>query len=65
VWYAQELGLLGSTAWGELNAKDLYGKAVAYLNCDVGVSGKVSQLQGMAAQVRSRSVAKAALKSVL
>ena len=35
----QELGLLGSTAYAELNAKVLGDKAIAYLNVDSAVSG--------------------------
>jgi N-acetylated-alpha-linked acidic dipeptidase len=39
-WYGvQEMGLLGSTAWGEANAGMLSSKAIAYLNVDSGVSG--------------------------
>jgi len=33
-WSGEELGLMGSTAWGEANAKSLVQKAVAYLNCE-------------------------------
>jgi len=39
-WDGEEYGLLGSTAWGELHASLLSEKAVAYLNVDVGVSGR-------------------------
>eukprot|EP00301_Raphidiophrys_heterophryoidea_P002246 c11052_g1_i1.p1 GENE.c11052_g1_i1~~c11052_g1_i1.p1 ORF type:complete len:704 (+),score=173.11 c11052_g1_i1:37-2148(+) len=38
-WSGEEYGLLGSTAWAEVNAPDLYNKALVYLNVDVGVSG--------------------------
>lgn len=42
-WSGEELGLLGSTAFGENNAEFLQ-NAVAYVNVDVGVSGKLFQL---------------------
>ncbi len=38
-WDGEEYAMLGSTEWGEDNAKDLKTKCVAYLNLDVGVSG--------------------------
>src|SRR5882724_2304218 len=37
-WDAEELGLMGSTEWGEQNAEAL-AHAVAYFNVDVAVSG--------------------------
>jgi N-acetylated-alpha-linked acidic dipeptidase len=37
-WDAEEEGLIGSTEWGEDHAQEL-GKAAAYFNMDVGVSG--------------------------
>jgi N-acetylated-alpha-linked acidic dipeptidase len=37
-WDAEEEGLMGSTEWAELHAKEL-GHAVAYFNTDVGVAG--------------------------
>jgi N-acetylated-alpha-linked acidic dipeptidase len=37
-WDAEEEGLMGSTEWAEMHAKEL-GHAVAYFNTDVGVSG--------------------------
>mmetsp|Transcript_13115 Transcript_13115/g.29976 ORF Transcript_13115/g.29976 Transcript_13115/m.29976 type:complete len:722 (+) Transcript_13115:76-2241(+) len=37
-WSGEEYGLLGSTAWGEVNGGSLK-NALAYLNVDVGVSG--------------------------
>jgi N-acetylated-alpha-linked acidic dipeptidase len=37
-WDAEEEGLIGSTEWGEEHAEDL-GKAAAYFNVDVAVSG--------------------------
>jgi N-acetylated-alpha-linked acidic dipeptidase len=39
-WDGEEYGLLGSTAWAERRAQDLSSRAVAYLNVDVGVSGR-------------------------
>ncbi|CAM9656111.1 unnamed protein product, partial [Discosporangium mesarthrocarpum] len=38
-WSGEELGMLGSTAWGEANAKGILAKAIAYLNVDEAVSG--------------------------
>jgi N-acetylated-alpha-linked acidic dipeptidase len=38
-WDAEEEGLIGSTEWGEDHALDL-GKAAAYFNMDVAVSGQ-------------------------
>ena len=41
-WSGEEYGLLGSTAWGEVNGDGLgpiLRRALAYLNVDVGVSG--------------------------
>jgi N-acetylated-alpha-linked acidic dipeptidase len=37
-WDAEEMGLMGSTEWGEQHDAEL-GNAVAYLNMDVAVSG--------------------------
>jgi N-acetylated-alpha-linked acidic dipeptidase len=37
-WDAEEEGLMGSTEWAEMHAKEL-SHAVAYFNTDVGVSG--------------------------
>ncbi|MGA7156872.1 MAG: M28 family metallopeptidase [Acidobacteriaceae bacterium] len=37
-WDAEEEGLMGSTEWAEMHAKEL-GHAVAYFNTDVGVAG--------------------------
>ena len=37
-WDAEEEGLMGSTEWAEMHAKEL-AHAVAYFNTDVGVSG--------------------------
>ncbi|KAL8967440.1 MAG: hypothetical protein Q9197_005427 [Variospora fuerteventurae] len=39
-WDAEEYGLVGSTEWVEEHMDWLTGSAVAYLNIDVGVSGK-------------------------
>ncbi len=38
-WDAEEYGLVGSTEWAEEHAADLTKNAVAYLNCDVAVTG--------------------------
>ena len=38
-WDAEEYGLVGSTEWAEEHALDLQRNAVAYLNCDVAVTG--------------------------
>ncbi|SCW04180.1 LAFE_0H07844g1_1 [Lachancea fermentati] len=39
-WDGEEYALLGSTEFGEKNAKDLKANCLAYLNVDVSVSGK-------------------------
>ncbi len=39
-WDAEEFGLIGSTEWAEEHADLLTRHAVAYLNMDVGVSGR-------------------------
>jgi N-acetylated-alpha-linked acidic dipeptidase len=39
-WDAEEFGLMGSTEWAEQNAQELEQNAVAYLNVDVGVTGR-------------------------
>lgn len=39
-WDAEEFGLIGSTEWAEEHADHLMHHAVAYLNVDVGVSGR-------------------------
>ncbi|HXX43584.1 MAG TPA: M28 family metallopeptidase [Candidatus Acidoferrales bacterium] len=38
-WDGEEEGILGSTAWVNENLAELQGKAVAYINTDVGVNG--------------------------
>ncbi|CAM9873000.1 unnamed protein product [Ascophyllum nodosum] len=38
-WSGEELGMIGSTAWGEANAEGILAKAAAYLNVDSAVSG--------------------------
>ncbi|CAM9748772.1 unnamed protein product, partial [Phaeothamnion confervicola] len=38
-WSGEEFGLLGSTAWGEVNSAGLLKRAIAYLNVDSAVSG--------------------------
>jgi len=55
-WSGEEYGLLGSTAYGEMNAAELAAKAVAYINVDEGVSGgelKVSATQALAKVIRA------------
>ena len=38
-WDAEEYGLVGSTEWAEEHAANLQKNGVAYLNCDVAVTG--------------------------
>lgn len=38
-WDAEEFSLISSTEWGEQNARDLGGQAVAYLNVDSSAGG--------------------------
>lgn len=44
-WSGEEFGLLGSTAFGELNADWLDSTAVAYINVDCGVSRVVASFK--------------------
>lgn len=46
-WDAEEYGLVGSTEWAEEHAADLQKNAVAYLNCDVAVSGPNLSMNGV------------------
>jgi N-acetylated-alpha-linked acidic dipeptidase len=46
-WDGEEYGLLGSTEWGEDNARTLPGKAVAYFNCDAAVNGRDFGMAGV------------------
>jgi N-acetylated-alpha-linked acidic dipeptidase len=46
-WDAEEYGLVGSTEWAEDHAADLQKNAVAYLNCDVAVTGPNLGLNGV------------------
>lgn len=39
LWDAEELGLIGSTEWGEANAEMLRRECAAYVNCDASVGG--------------------------
>ena len=39
-WDGEEIGLTGSTEWGEQFADDLRGKGVAYINVDEATSGR-------------------------
>lgn len=45
-WDAEEYGLVGSTEWAEEHAADLQKNAVAYLNCDVAVTGPNLSMSG-------------------
>jgi N-acetylated-alpha-linked acidic dipeptidase len=45
-WDAEEYGLVGSTEWAEEQAADLQKHAIAYLNCDVAVTGPNLSLNG-------------------
>ena len=38
-WDAEELGLIGSTEWGEANAESLRSRGLVYVNCDASVGG--------------------------
>lgn len=46
-WDAEEYGLVGSTEWAEEHATELQQNAVAYLNCDVAVTGPSLGLGGV------------------
>jgi len=46
-WDGEEYGLLGSTEWGEDNAKTLPGKAVVYFNIDSAVGGRDFGMSGV------------------
>ena len=46
-WDAEEYGLVGSTEWAEEHAADLTKNAIAYLNCDVAVTGPNLSLGGV------------------
>ncbi|MGH9172839.1 MAG: M28 family peptidase, partial [Vicinamibacterales bacterium] len=61
-WDAEEYGLVGSTEWAEEHAADLQKNAVAYLNCDVAVTGPNLAMGGVpslsaVAQQAARDVA--------
>ena len=46
-WSGEEYGLLGSTAWGEVNAgTPMLKRALAYINVDTGVSGTKFEASG-------------------
>ncbi len=40
-WDAEEYGIVGSTEWVEEHAESLKTKAVAYINTDTAVSGRM------------------------
>jgi N-acetylated-alpha-linked acidic dipeptidase len=46
-WDGEEYGLLGSTEWGEDNARTLPGKAVVYFNIDSAVGGRDFGMSGV------------------
>ncbi len=46
-WDAEEYGLVGSTEWGETNAKEIDEKAVLMLNVDSAVSGHELDASGV------------------
>ncbi len=46
-WDAEEYGLVGSTEWAEEHAAELQRDAVAYLNCDVAVTGSELGIGGV------------------
>ena len=46
-WDAEEYGLVGSTEWGEENAKSIDEKAVMLLNVDSAVSGPELEMSGV------------------
>ena len=46
-WDAEEYGLVGSTEWAEEHAAELQRNAVAYLNCDVAVTGPLLAIGGV------------------
>jgi N-acetylated-alpha-linked acidic dipeptidase len=60
-WDAEEYGLVGSTEWAEEHAADLQRNAVAYLNCDVAVTGPLLGIGGVPSL---RDVARAAAADV-
>jgi N-acetylated-alpha-linked acidic dipeptidase len=51
-WSGEELGLLGSTAFGEQHEHGFLKRAVAYLNVDIGVSGNRFELETTATLAR-------------
>ncbi|CAM9593134.1 unnamed protein product [Scytosiphon promiscuus] len=44
-WSGEELGMLGSTAWGEEHAEGILKNAAAYLNVDSAVSGSLLRVK--------------------
>jgi N-acetylated-alpha-linked acidic dipeptidase len=51
-WDGEEVGLTGSTEWGEQFADDLKSKAVAYLNVDSSASGPDFEAQAIGSLAR-------------
>ncbi|CAM9175455.1 unnamed protein product [Choristocarpus tenellus] len=60
-WSGEEYGMLGSTAWGEANAKGILANAIAYLNVDSAVSGS---FLNVGATPSLRSLVEQALRDV-
>jgi N-acetylated-alpha-linked acidic dipeptidase len=55
-WSGEELGLIGSTAWGEKHGKTTLKHCIAYLNVDIGVAGnkwQVAATSSLAPLIRS------------
>lgn len=44
-WSGEELGMVGSTAWGEANAEGLLANAAVYLNVDCAVDGHLLRIK--------------------
>ncbi|KAI4273289.1 MAG: hypothetical protein LQ337_004736 [Flavoplaca oasis] len=61
-WDAEEYGLVGSTEWVEEHIDWLTGSAVAYLNIDVGVSGKTP---GLSATPEIGNIATEIMKKII
>ncbi|KAI4115292.1 MAG: hypothetical protein LQ345_004087 [Seirophora villosa] len=61
-WDAEEYGLVGSTEWVEEHIAWLTGSTVAYLNIDVGVSGKSP---GLSATPELSTIATNTMKKIL
>ena len=51
-WDAEEYGLVGSTEWAEQHAANLQKNAIAYINCDVAVTGPNLGMNGVPSLLR-------------